>query len=215
MIKTQKPKESKCKNCREKFIKTTSFGCCSMACALDYVDKNKAKKAKREIANREKSYRKDLIEFNRKDVKWQKKQCQPVFNKLRRLQEFKWFKDNGLESTCISCGKPLGGDVWANGHYKSVGSSSYLRFDFQNSYLQHNKRCNSALAGNISGTATTHGYKQGLINRFGEFKANEIMDYCERFASVVHRFEWQDLERMRKEWNKEIRELEKYLNDTN
>ena len=211
-MKPAKPKESKCKNCRGKFIKTSSFACCSMACGLDYLDKAAAKKLAREKLNVERGYRKDKIEFNRKDIKWQKQQCQPVFNRLRRLQELKWFKDRELEPTCISCGKPIGNDVWANGHYKSVGQSSYLRFDFKNSYLQHNKRCNSALAGNISGTATTHGYKQGLVNRFGEAEAGAIMDYCERFAAVVHRFEWQDLERMRKEWNKEIRELEKYLN---
>jgi hypothetical protein len=201
----KQPKLSKCKNCRNPFQKTSSFACCCMACALDYLDKQKEKKFKRETTAMKKNH-------YQKDLKWQHKQCQPVFNKLRRLQELKWFKDRGLEPVCISCSKPLGGDEWANGHYKSVGSSSYLRYDLKNSYLQHNRRCNKALSADIAGTSTTHGYKTGLVIRFGEQEGNEIMDYCERFSSVVHRFEWQDLERMRKEWNKEIRELEKYLN---
>lgn len=202
-------KQKRCQVCREQFtpkrIGLRLTKCClNAACVIDYAQGLRAKDFDKQTKVMKK-------EHYQKDLRWQHKQCQPIFNKLRRLQEFKWFKDNNLEPTCISCGKPLGGDIWANGHYKSVGASSYLRYDLQNSYLQHNRRCNRALAGNISGTATTHGYKQGLINRFGEVKANEIMGYCERFSSVVHRFEWQDLERMRKEWNKEIRELEKYL----
>ena len=206
-------KQKKCASCKQLFTPGNSLvKVCGMACALDYgksIVKTKKVKAVKEFDKKTIEMKK---EHYQKDLRWQHKQCQPVFNKLRRLQEFKWFKDNNLEPTCISCGRPLGGDIWANGHYKSVGSSSYLRYDLQNSYLQHNRRCNSALAGNITGTATTHGYRQGLINRFGDVKANEIMDYCERFSSVVHRFEWQDLERMRKEWNKEIRELESVTN---
>lgn len=207
-------KQRKCKQCKELYTPSNSLvQVCGMACALDYgksVVKVKKVKADKEFKRESTKLKK---EHYQKDIRWQHKKCQPVFNKLRRLQELKWFKDNNLEPICISCGKTIGGDIWANGHYKSVGSSSYLRYDLQNSYLQHNRRCNSALAGNISGTATTHGYKQGLINRFGEAKANEIMDYCDRFSSVVHRFEWQDLERMRKSWSKEIRELEMYLSD--
>jgi len=203
-------KLKKCVQCKSMFTPSNSLvKVCGMACALDYGKSVvKVKKVKQEKENK-----KAVVELNRKDIKWQHKQCQPVFNKLRRLQEFKWFKDNNQEPACISCSGTLGNDVWCNGHFKSVGSSSYLRYDLKNSWIQHNFRCNSALSGDISGTATTHGYKQGLINRFGDAEAGSIMDYCERFAAVVHRFEWQDLERMRKEWNKEIRELEKYLND--
>jgi len=211
MIKPIKPKKSKCKNCRGTFIKTSAFACCGMACALDYLDKAAAKKAKREIVNKERSYRKDLIDLNRKDVRWQHKQCQPVFNKLRRLQEFKWFKDRGIEPYCISCGNPLGGDEWACGHLRSVGSNSQLRYDPINTYLQHNVRCNKNLSGDINGTATTKGYKIGLIDRFGADEALWITDYCEIHNDTI-KWDWQLMEQWRKDWNKEIRGLEKYLN---
>lgn len=209
MISKKPLKERRCAVCREPYIpkriglKITKV-CLNAGCVLDYAQGLKAK----EIKKQERANAVAKKEYYRQDLAWQHKQCQPVFNKLRRLQELKWFHDRGLTPACISCGNPLGGDVWCNGHFKSVGSSSSLRYDFRNSYLQHNFRCNSALSGDINGTAKTHGYKQGLINRFGEEVGQSIIDYCESKAAEVSRFTWQELEEMRKEWNKQIRELE-------
>ena len=202
-------KQKRCPVCREMYT-PKRYGlrltrCCDNAgCRLDYAQGVRAKEASKEAKRKKK-------EFYKKEVSWQLKQCQPVFNKLRRLQELKWFADRCLEPTCISCGKPKGDDIFCNGHFKSVGSSSSLRFDPVNSYLQHNKRCNSALSADINGTATTHGYKQGLINRFGEEEATMIMFHCEVSAAAVTRWEWQELESMRKNWNAEIRKLEKEM----
>ena len=98
---------------------------------------------------------------------------------MRVLQEFKWFADRGLEPTCISCGKKLGGDQWCNGHYKTRGSTPELALDPKNSYLQHNVLCNMHLSGDIEGTKATRGYKKGLIERFGEAEGQAIIDYCE------------------------------------
>jgi hypothetical protein len=184
---------------------------CGMACALDFAEKKTVKAKKKKEKEFDKETARMKRENNQKSLKWQHAQCQPVFNKLRRLQEFKWFKDRGLEPTCISCGEGLGNDGFCNGHYKSVGSSSALRYDFVNSYLQHNVRCNKHLSADINGTATTHGYNQGLINRFGYEEAKAIMEYCETNMARVTRYEWQELESMRKEWNAEIRKLEEYL----
>ena len=200
--KELKPK--KCKSCGGKFTPWSSLQTtCTMACALDYVGKDRAKKL--EKAN------KDIKrEFNRKDLAWQHEQCKTVFNKLRRLQEFKWFADRGLEPVCISCGKPKGGDIWCNGHFKTVGAQGGLRYDPKNCYLQHNRYCNKALSGNINGNKTTHGYLQGLRNRFGDEEAEKIIEYCETNTQTV-KWNWQDLEEMRKGWNAEIRHLEKEL----
>lgn len=165
---------------------------------------------------RDKEFDKETREMKKKnrlqDTKYQHSRCKLVFNKLRRMQEFKWFSERGLEPACISCGGELGGDEWACGHFKTVGAQSGLRYDPINTYLQHNVRCNKNLSGDINGTATTHGYKQGLVNRFGADKAKEIIDYCDTNTQSV-KWDAVELDRMRKEWSKEIREIEKYFSN--
>jgi len=140
------------------------------------------------------------------DPKKQKALTQAAFNKMRRLEELLWFHERGLDPTCISCGQPLGGDVWCCGHLKSRGASSGLRFDPMNTFLQHNRRCNMALSGDIEGTKTTMGYKAGLLERFGQEEGQAIIDYCESHDKVR---EWKcdELMEIRKGFNKRIREL--------
>ena len=67
------------------------------------------------------------------------------------------------------------------------------------------------LSGNIEGNANTRGYKQGLIDRFGENKAREINEYCEK--DRVKKWSGQELISMRKKFSAEIRKLEKILNN--
>ena len=149
----------------------------------------------------EKNNKAAVFELNKKTLKWQHDKTQPVFNKLRRLQELKWFSDRGLEPVCISCQKPIGNDQWCNGHFKTVGSNGRLRYDFKNSYLQHNRNCNMGRSGDIDG------YKKGLVARFGADEAQGIIDYCETNNAPI-KLTWQDIEKMRKEFNLEIK---KYL----
>jgi hypothetical protein len=178
--------------------------CCDNAgCRLDYAQGVRAKEA-------EKAARSRKNEFYKNDIPKQLNLCQKTFNKLRRLQELKWFADRGMEPTCISCGKPIGGDIWCAGHFKTRGAQSGLRFDHKNVYLQHNRRCNSDLSGDIYGTKTTHGYLQGLRNRFGDEEAQKIIDYCET-NTETRKWTCDELIAMRKEWNKQIRELENEL----
>ena len=128
-------------------------------------------------------------------------ECQDVFNKMRRLEELLWFKERGLEPTCISCQKPLGNDIWSCGHYKTRGSRSDLAFDRMNTFLQHLVNCNKQKSGDIGG------FQIGLAARFGEEKAKEIIEYCEIRQPVVKKTpeEWKSL---KAEWNKEIRRLQ-------
>ena len=168
----------KCKQCgefqlREKVIKSPFGKFCSKEHAIEYAQdkykrdtERKQKKAKQSQAKKEKSNKKAVAELNKRTLSWQHKQTQPVFNKLRRLQELKWFSDRGLEPVCISCKKPLGNDQWCNGHFKTVGSNGRLRYDFMNSYLQHNRNCNMAKSGDVKN------YELGLVARFGEERAS-------------------------------------------
>ena len=175
-------------------IKNTFF--CDFDCATAKAKKGIPKgKAIIQKANKA-----AVIELDRKSLKWQHKQTQPVFNKLRRLQEFKWFSDRGLEPVCISCQKPLGNDIWCNGHFKSVGANGRLRYDFKNSYLQHNRSCNMAKSGDAEGC------KKGLVARFGERRGNLIIEYCEINNSPI-KYSWQDIEELRIDFNKQIKAL--------
>lgn len=205
-MKPLKPR--RCQVCKEEYIprriglKITKV-CLNAACVLDYAQGIRAEKQAKEA-------RKAKADFYKQDRSKQLDLCQTVFNKLRRLQELKWFRDRGIEPSCISCGKPKGGDIFCAGHFKTRGAQGGLRFDPVNVYLQHNRRCNSDLSGDIYGTKTTHGYIQGLKNRFGEQEAARIIEYCETNTQVV-KWTCEELESMRKEWNKEIRVLERLL----
>ncbi len=189
----------KCKYCKKstrEYIVVNMSAFCSFDEAVKYASENKSKGKK--IVER--NNRKAVVELDKRSLKWQHDKTQPVFNKLRRLQEFKWFSDRNLEPVCISCQKPLGNDQWCNGHFKTVGSNGRLRYDFRNSYLQHNYNCNQQLSGDVEGL------KRGLAIRFGDDEAAEIIDYCETNNSPIKRT-WQELEELRKEFNKQIKEL--------
>jgi hypothetical protein len=199
----------KCCNCKDRFkresmTKLPVGNFCSQDCIVEYAA-NKGKRAvKRQIAKKKKKDNLEKKLFNINDVKKQLELTQPVFNKLRRLQEFEWFKQRGLEPECISCGKK--NMDWCNGHFKTVGSQGGLRFDPMNSYLQCNRYCNKGLSGNIEGNKNTRGYKVGLAERFGADRAKEIIEYCE--IDQVRKWTGQELFEMRKEFNKQIRDLE-------
>lgn len=203
----------KCRYCKAKF--TASFNSTERFCGIPHAmawlatpegaeasKKAKAKKVEREA----KAARKAKVDLNRRTLSWQLAKTQQAFNKMRRLQEIKWFKDQGLEPECISCGKTH--MDWCAGHLITAGSSGNLRFDESNVFLQCNFRCNQNLSGNRKGNSSTRGYEQGLIDRFGEQRGREIIQYCEENQHKVKRFTCDELERMRARFNSAIRSLE-------
>jgi hypothetical protein len=66
------------------------------------------------------------------------------------------------------------------------------------------------LSGDIEGTKTTRGYKQGLKERFGEEEVQTIIDYCESNTAPV-KWSWEELEKNRAKYNARIREIERIL----
>ena len=185
-------KEKRCKICGEIFSPFSSLQkVCSLACSLQMVQKDKAKKQKQE--------RKELRDrVLKNDKRHQLALTQKAFNALRREQELRWFKDRGLEPTCISCGKPKGNDTWCCGHYKTVGSNSALRFDEKNTYLQHNFSCNQNLSGDIVN------YKKGILARFPDGEA--ILEYLDNHEKVRN-WSCDELIEMRKTFSRQLREL--------
>lgn len=174
---------------------------CSPRCAVDYT---KAKATKKQA----KQWRQEKQQFQANDLPRQLKLTQRIFNRMRVKEELLWFKERGLEPTCISCGKP--NMDWCCGHLKTVGAQSNLRFDRKNTHLQCNRNCNMGLSGNIHGTKNFIGYLEGLKARFGEELGQAIIDYCNTNTDPV-KWTGQQLIEMRREFARRDRELEQKL----
>ncbi len=187
---------------------TTTQKACGVTCALTIARLELKKKTEKDALALERQYRKDKRDYDRKKLSWQHKQTQPVFNRMRRLEELIWFLERDLEPECISCGKK--NMDWCCGHFKTVGAQSGLRYDPINTYLQCNKYCNKSLSGNIEGNKNTRGYKNGLVERFGTERASEVIEYCETNTATV-KWAWQDLEKLRSECAAKCRVLEDKL----
>ena len=202
-------KPKKCKVCEKEFTPTynSTQKVCSTSCAIKLVDMDKQAKAKKARSGEIKRVKQKLKDLDRQSLKWQHRQTQPVFNRMRVLQERLRFKSTGKEPECVSCGKT--NMDFCCGHFKTVGAHSELRYDELNTHLQCNRYCNKGLSGNINGNKTTRGYIQGLIDWYGEDEGNHIIDYCK--SKPNKKWTWQELEEMRKGFNAEIRRLEKLL----
>lgn len=189
---------------------STPFGFfCGDSCRYDLAMKQtkslllKSKAITKKKADKEFKERK--AKFNLNDVPRQHNLTQTVFNRMRVLQEVKWFKDRGLEPECISCGKT--NMDFCCGHFKSRGAQGNLRYDVKNTFLQCNRYCNMALSGNIEGNKNTRGYKVGLVERFGKKEAEYIINYCEE-NTQVKKWTGPELQELRASFSIMIKELE-------
>lgn len=177
---------------------------CGMDCATSYAKKMapmaRAKHEREERVNCKRRKKK----LERTNLKWQHQQTQRVFNKMRVLQELKWFRDRGIEPYCISCGK-INMD-WCCGHFKTVGAQSNLRYEESNTHLQCNKYCNQSLSGNLYGNKNTRGYIAGLYMRFGDEIAQSKIDFCNS-NTEPKKWHWDELEQFRSECREKIKRL--------
>jgi hypothetical protein len=172
---------------------------CSIPCAVQW-GKAQAEKVKAKKQTEQRRADREKLKRLKSQREWAD-EVQQVFNKMRRLEELLWFKQQGLEPVCISCQKPLGGDTWACGHYKTRGARSDLAFERLNTHLQHNFSCNSHKSGDVDGQ------KIGYALRYGKGQAGIILADLEVRREVPKRSpdEWIA---MKKEFNAEIRRLE-------
>lgn len=192
---------------------------CSDDCTIKWLRSPAAQKgmsaARRQVDRYHKQVKKDgkkkSLEFKRQvqlqDVDYQIKTTQPVFNRMRVLEELRWFADRGIEPFCISCKRTK--MDWSCGHFKTRGAQGNLRFCRFNTHLQCNWRCNRNLSGNINGDKTSIGYKAGLLLRFGD-EGQRIIDYCETHTEKV-KWDPEYLISFRAECRAKIRTLEKEL----
>lgn len=210
--------KKRCKHCKKYYssdetIKLPAGRFCKREtgrnCQIEFaLDKNNQKKANTKIKKEESRELRKQKEKVRK-ISHDHKLTQTAFNRMRVLEEKLWFKQRAREPECISCGKK--NMDWCCGHFKTRGAQGNLRYDRKNTYLQCNRYCNKALSGNIEGNKNSRGYKQGLIDRFGELEAKEIIDYCET-NTEVKKWAKEELKQLRAQFNKRARELEEILN---
>jgi hypothetical protein len=138
-------KKKPCKQCKELFAPRNSLQkVCSPKCAIEYVQRDNAKKAKKEYYKNDKSHA--------------LKAAQEAFNRYIRARDY--------GKPCISCGT-LKASRWDAGHYISVGARPSLRFNEDNCHLQCQK-CNTHLSGNLAL------YRMGLLEKIGETRLSAL-----------------------------------------
>ena len=182
MLKILKPK--KCKSCGVMFKPFSSLALvCSMACSLDYVDSQKAVKAKKEHVAQKR-------DFLANDKSFQRAKAQKAFNEFIRLRD--------AHLGCISCDKPSDWfGQWAAGHYKTVGARSDLRFNEDNVHKQCNRDCNKGKSGNVGM------YRIRLIQKIGI----ERVESLETDTDKPKKYTAEDYAAITKTYQSKIKEL--------
>ncbi len=157
-------------------------------------ERSRAKQAKAE----KQAHKKQKREFYANDYK---KQFSLTKTTAQRLA-------NRLDAAhgCICCTTERGSQQFCGGHFKTAGAHPELALDLRNIHGQANQRCNKQKSGNISGDKHSHGYKAGLIMRYGQW----IIDYLESYHAPRKRT-CDELIAMRAEYAAEIKRLEKGL----
>lgn len=183
-------KRYKCKACKEPYIKErVSQQVCGAACAIKLIELSNLKKARQDATKDKRETKAKLDAIEKKSVL--EKRAQKAVNDYVRARDARF--------GCITCDKPSNWHgQWHAGHYKSVGSNSYLRFNLWNIQKQCSV-CNNYQSGNISE------YKERLPIRIGREKFDWL-----NAAPQSRRFERDYLIRLAKAFNKKTRrELKK------
>lgn len=151
----------KCKVCGCVFEKQRPLQfVCSPDCGIEYQREQKRKaaiKSEREAKRKERA-RTKVLRHRLETIPELTKKAQQAFNRYIRL------RDRG--KPCISCGAPWKDNFQAC-HYVPAGRSNKLRFDEDNVHGGC-VRCNLYESGNI------RGYRQGLIERIGLARVEEL-----------------------------------------
>lgn len=172
---------------------------CQTGHAMDNVKKLRDRKALEERkAEREKraADKKRKNDFNANVYSYQfeltKKAAQVLANRL------------DADKPCICCDEPRGNAQFCGGHGKTAGAHPELALDLCNIAGQRNALCNQHKSGNWSGDKHSKGYKQGILDRYGQ----EMLDYLESHRDRPQ-LSCQELIELRAVYNAEIRRLDR------
>ncbi|WVH05525.1 hypothetical protein KKJFFJLC_00052 [Vibrio phage vB_VpaS_PGB] len=170
---------------------------CDMNCAVSYGKKN-APKAK---AKQEKS---DRVELTRKKRTLKDNDRKRQFKLTKEVIQ-KWVhrvRDAG--KPCISCETTNPNIIYSGGHYRTAGGNPEIALETRNIHRQCLFNCNKNKSGNISGDKHSIGFKQGLINRYGQ----DYVDWLDGYHES-NRLDCEQLKQLRAYYNKLIRENKK------
>lgn len=177
-------KPKKCKICKNTF-EPVRFAqkVCSMSCAIEHSRALKAKKEKKDTAERKKALK--------SRPQWLK-EAQAAINRYVRLRDYK--------EGCISCNKPnTWNGQWHASHFRSVGAASAVRFNLWNIHKSCSV-CNNWLSGNLSE------YEPKLRAKIGNEKVDWLRSQNQR---VNYSIEY--LQRLKSIFLKKCKKLEKKL----
>jgi hypothetical protein len=181
----------KCRNCKIEIPKVAEAdkyqkgGFCGIDCMVEY-GLTKAKQARLKKHSQEIKERKEKLKTKRDHLK----ELQTLVNKYVRL------RDTG--QPCICCDKPDDGTHQIHaGHYRSVGSNSYLRFNTLNIHACC-AQCNTHKSGNILE------YRIGLRKKYG----SELVEWLEQ-APRSRRYSQEWIDKAKRVFKKKIKRLEK------
>lgn len=166
-MKIKKPRPKKCKQCGDKFQPERQLqACCSIKCAID-ISRIQQEKKKRDNASKSRAKeRKATREANRRRKEYKDNHYPTQFRMTKEVIQ-RWCNNvRDADLPCISCGCKRT-KQFCGGHYKTAGGNPELALDTRNINGQCNRTCNMALSGNIYGTRTSHGYRDGIVMRFG------------------------------------------------
>lgn len=150
-------KPKRCASCKNAFqpVRPLQKTCCSK-CAMEWVEKRKAHKAKRDQILERKQTRAQLLDL--KPLSYWADKLQYVVNQIVRERDAK--------DPCISCGTTKA-KAWHAGHFYSRKARPELRYHLDNIHKQCSQ-CNTHESANI------HKYRPRLIEKIGQEAFDEL-----------------------------------------
>jgi len=198
MSEMRPQKTVKCKMCSSRFDKKSmAHVCCSPLCAIQWGKKERARKARKADLEAARA-----VKLDKKVSKARVEELKPLSYWLAKAQTAvnKYVRLRDVNYGCISCNKPATwGGQWHAGHYRSVGSNTYLRFHLWNINKQC-VQCNHFLGGNVGK------YRDGLIER----KGRDVTDFLET-STNTRRFTREYLERLTAIFTKKAKRIQEKL----
>lgn len=185
-------KTTKCKQCRQPFVKfrMEQKTCLNPECLVKQgrieATKRQAKEARAQRA--ETKSRKEAMKPRRHWIN----EAQQAMNA--------WVRERDRDVVCISCGRNHEGQ-WHAGHYLSTGARPGLRFDPRNVWKQC-QPCNTHLSGNLLN------YRIGLIARIG-LEAVEVLEA----DHTVKKWSIDELRTIRDTYRADLKRLKAANND--
>lgn len=198
----------RCLHCRDYFaaesvVRLPAGSFCSLQHAVDYgrAKGQKALESRKRAQSREAKAQQREASKAKREAKQGNYSHQ--FNLTKKMAQ-KLANRLDANLPCICCDEPRGKAQFCGGHAKSAGAHPELALDLRNIHGQRNALCNQHKSGNWAGDKHSKGYRQGLIDRYGQ----SMLDWLESYHPPAKRTV-DELMQLRAVYAEEIRRLER------